>query len=534
MGTGLTEINKALNQIPKRAEQRQVAELRDTFVDSGVAIALNGTDHQVLYGRRGTGKTHALRYIESETRDQGDFAIYIDLRTIGSPGGLFGVEVTPQSERAVRLLVDVLHVVCDSVLEAAIADDAVAADTAFVDKLDAFMESITEVRESSGFELQREEKTVQSREAGIEAKGTGTGFSLLSRFGKKQGAENVQRITERGVRELALNFSHIATSFRDLVDAIPGRRFLILLDEWSSVDPTVQPFLAELVKHCFLPLQAVSVKIGAIEQQSQFRDTLPNGTTIGLELGADIFANVDLDEFMVFEQNEARARDFFKGLIFKHLTSGQLGNVVDLQGPGDVIKFGFSDTRAFDELVRAAEGVPRDALNIASKAALRAGDSKISVPQVRVAARSWFQTDKEGALKGRPEASRLLAWIIDDVIRGKRARAFLVDQLSASDPLLLTLFDARVLHVVRRGYSAQDEPGKRYDVWAIDYGAYVDLIQTKSAPDVNALFDLVDSTDSLGERRAGQTEVPAQDLRAIRRAILDLSPFYAQSSGSGK
>ncbi|WP_055553782.1 hypothetical protein [Streptomyces sp. NBRC 110028] len=37
------------------------------------------------------------------------------------------------------------------------------------------------------------------------------------------------------------------------------------------------------------------------------------------------------------------------------------------------------------------------------------------------------------------------------------------------------LFDARVLHIVRRGYSAQDQPGERFDVWVIDYGAYVDL-----------------------------------------------------------
>ena len=45
--------------------------------------------------------------------------------------------------------------------------------------------------------------------------------------------------------------------------------------------------------------------------------------------------------------------------------------------------------------------------------------------------------------------------------------------------MLRALFDARVLHVVRRGYSAQDEPGERYDVYVIDYGAYVDLIHTR-------------------------------------------------------
>ena len=55
--------------------------------------------------------------------------------------------------------------------------------------------------------------------------------------------------------------------------------------------------------------------------------------------------------------------------------------------------------------------------------------------------------------------------------RGKRARGFLVSQKSAAAPLLLALFDGRVLHVVRKGYSAQDQPGERYDVYVIDYGA---------------------------------------------------------------
>jgi hypothetical protein len=192
------------------------------------------------------------------------------------------------------------------------------------------------------------------------------------------------------------------------------------------------------------------------------------------------------------------------------------------------VRRGFTDKRAFDELVRAAEGVPRDAIYIAAKAAYRAGERKISVPDVRVAARAWFQTDKEAALRSRTEAQRLLNWIIDRVIRQKRARGFLVNQKSASAPLLLTLFDARVLHVVRRGYSAQDEPGERYDVWVIDYGAYVDLINTKSAPEVMLPFD--DENSGNDGNGGDWVDVPIQDLRAIRRAILDVEDFIRNTS----
>jgi hypothetical protein len=99
--------------------------------------------------------------------------------------------------------------------------------------------------------------------------------------------------------------------------------------------------------------------------------------------------------------------------------------------------------------------------------------------------------------------------------------------------LLLALFDARVLDLVRRGYSAQDEPGERYDVWVIDFGAYVDLINTKNEP--QGLLPFGDDADPEGADvdGGGLVEVPSQDLRAIRRAILDLDDFAAaQDAGA--
>jgi hypothetical protein len=311
----------------------------------------------------------------------------------------------------------------------------------------------------------------------------------------------------------------VAKALRDLAQSLQAKRVWLILDEWSSVPLDTQPLLGAFLVRCILPLQAFTVKIAAIEQQTRFRETRPDGTTIGIELGADVAANVDLDEFMVFEQNQSRARDFFRGLLFKHLTAGvDTGEqVMALNTEQDLIRLGFTDSRAFDELVRAAEGVPRDAINIAAKAALRAGERRVSVPDVRAAARTWFQSDKEAALRSREDALRLLSWIIDKVIKEKRARGFLVNRKSSSAPLLMALFDARVLHLVRRGYSAQDEPGERYEVYVIDYGAYVDLILTQYAP--QGLLPIGDDTDG------GYVDVPTQDLRAIRRAILDLDAF---------
>ena len=56
------EINTAILKLKKRAEKYSMDQLVDTFVDIGSLFTLLlNTDHQILYGRRGTGKTHVLR-----------------------------------------------------------------------------------------------------------------------------------------------------------------------------------------------------------------------------------------------------------------------------------------------------------------------------------------------------------------------------------------------------------------------------------------------------------------------------------------
>lgn len=97
-----------------------------------------------------------------------------------------------------------------------------------------------------------------------------------------------------------------------------------------------------------------------------------------------------------------------------------------------------------------------------------------------------------------------------------RARAFLL-QRSVRNELIDSLFDARVLHLLKRNISAHDQPGIRYDVYKIDYGCYVDLLSTAKPP--LGLFE----TDS-----GTFIEVPPDDYRAIRRAILDINDFKVE------
>jgi hypothetical protein len=522
-------LNAALSKIPKRAESRGEIELRDTFEDSGVASALDVVDHQVIYGRRGTGKTHALRYLSATKIDEGDVGIYVDLRTIGSAEGIFDGQQLGPIERTGRMLVDLLNQIHDEILQVALDDNELVGDRQFVTRLDDLLAAIGSIRVDGPIEQTTDSERERSRQdsSAISLNVVNPQASFTASSGDSASEKNRAVVTRRGVEKISLNFSDVARALRLLAESLSARRVWLVLDEWASVPWDVQPYLGAFLVRCVLPVRAITVKIAAIQQQTNFRTKLQTGQSIGIELGADMSANLSLDDFMVFEQEEARARNFFRGLLFKHLTAGtsEERQVPGLAKESDLISIGFTDSRAFDELVRAAEGVPRDAINIAAKAAWRAADRRISIPDVRSAARQWFQDDKEEALKGEPEAQSLLNWIIDKVIRDKKARGFLVNQRDQGAAPLTALFDARVLHLVRRGYSAQDEPGERYDVYVIDYGAYVDLINTQNAPRGTLPFG--------NETEGGWVEVPTQDLRALRRAVLDLGEFAASLPAAG-
>ena len=292
-------------------------------------------DHQIIYGRRGTGKTHALRYLESVVRDSENIAVYMDLRTVGSPDGLFMGQRLHLAERAGRLLRDLLQQLYDQLLDAAIHDDKLVSDKVFVNRLDAFQAAVTSVEVVGTVSVEEEEleREQTERKRGVGAWLTPSCASLDGSLGRTRANETVDqlRTTRTGEQRVAINFGDMAKAIRELSDSLGAKRIWLLLDEWSSVPPDVQPYLAEFLVRCVLPLQVFTVKIGAIEQQSTFSIQDPRtGGRVGVEVGADIAANLDLDDFMVFEQGSDRAREFFLGLFYKHLTSG--GDAEDVAG----------------------------------------------------------------------------------------------------------------------------------------------------------------------------------------------------------
>ena len=63
-------VAQAVSRIRQRSErQEDLQKLLGTFVDVGILPQLNNQNNQILYGRRGTGKTHVLKVLGSRLED---------------------------------------------------------------------------------------------------------------------------------------------------------------------------------------------------------------------------------------------------------------------------------------------------------------------------------------------------------------------------------------------------------------------------------------------------------------------------------
>lgn len=515
-------LQEAISSLTLRAEKMDSEVLCETFVDVGSLLTLLcSNNNHVLFGRRGTGKTHILEYLRNKLEQQGHCAVYLDLRTIGSIQSIYQDSSIPLQQRAARMMIDVAEAINLSLSKFVMSDDVRAKKLSPV--IEPVLHEINEKIRTINIEGQVVSKEVDekvSKTSSGTCLGLGINKAYLNADIKNDNqCKSTQSIVREGRERVYIHFPSISQLYGQIVDVLDGKRLIFIIDEFSELPGVLQPYLADMLRRSFIAIRGVNIKIDAIEHRTKLRVFQNAGSVasyIGLEIGADC-SSCNLDEYMVFNNNKNHSLQFFGELLRKHINK-ELPPERRLTDQGEVVHRLFSNQNAFEEWVRSAEGVPRDALNILGLAIQIDVSNKISLSSLRKAANGWYNKDKEQAVSCYQKAKDLLYWIIDTVIGNRQSRAFLLNS-SNNDALINYLYDSRVLHIIKTNVSGRDEPGVRYNVYAIDYGCYCNLINTKNNP--KCLFQA--EADDGGEI---DVEVPADDYRSIRRAILKLDEFY--------
>jgi hypothetical protein len=282
----------------------------------------------------------------------------------------------------------------------------------------------------------------------------------------------------------------------------------------------------------------VTVKGAARQYRSTFSFPAGRNNLIGFELGADVSSSLELDDYFVYDRNMAQTEELFAEVLFRHLSAeierGRGGSPSSLPADAEIVtrdylereyavaggerlvELLFVSKRPYRELVRAGEGVVRDFIGIFATAfadAIRRGLRAIDLASVRDAARTWFGTDKEINLDC--EHRDALAAISAEVIAKGRRRTFMFDRSHEPNETLRSLVDFRVLHLIQRNVLDPSNATRRYNIYTLDYGLYVDLLETKY--ELKAEF---------GTNRARSPDlVPLDNRRYVRGVVLKPEHF---------
>ena len=437
---------------------------------------------------------------------------YIDARTLGSTSQYTDTNI-PLKNRCTCLFRDILIELYNVLLEY-IADYAPGNANDLLRLLDDFGKIASEpVIESSPQSLTRESRVDTKGSGGMSAKFQSSGVEIASSSVFESGTEEKESLQVQLSQTDKIIFPAVRNSLGPLLRDLNATLF-ILIDEWSSLPYDLQPFLAEFFKRCFLPEKRITIKIAALEYRSNF-GVRNEHDIVGFELGSDISTALDIDDYFVYDRNREMVGKAFGEMLFKHLSCEvpeAFLTGLRVKNFSTLISRMFTESPIFGELVRASEGVARDLINIFSTAffdAQRRGRDSIDRKAIIESARQWFEKDKAQNLDDA--LRQALQRIIGEVIGTRKARSFLVPRELQHHPLLERLFDARVLHLMQRGYADKDKPGIRYNIYTLDYGTYVDLLNTTKQPEL-------DFQEFQGQK---EMVVPFDDKRSIRRIVLE-------------
>ena len=509
-------VMAAVSKIVQRSERQEDAhKLVDTYVDVGLLPQIENANHQILYGRRGTGKTHVIKVLESRLAANANNAVvYIDCRMLGSTSQFSDTDI-PLPRRCLALFRDILLSVYHGLLEHIVEHPASRANEALA-AADDLAAIITEP--INRLKPQKITATTESAASSKESAAVGAEVGSVPKLKGGFAAETSASMTGRNESQYQVEsedkviFPELLRALKKVLDLAEIRLF-VLIDEWSSLPLDVQPFLAEFLKRGLLPLNSATLKIGALEYRCRFSERRDE-SLLGFELGADIATAPDLDDYFVFDRNPEQVTDTYANVLLRHLNSElpekYLESNFNIATGRHLASRMFTERNTFAELARACEGVMRDLINIFTQAffhAQRRGRDNIDKLAVLASARQWFEQDKANYLDDRLQG--VLRRIVDEVIGKRRARSFMLPRELEKHPIVQRLFDARVLHHMQRGYADKDNPGVRYNIYAIDYGAYVDLLGTSRAPELE-----------LEQDGGADMIVPFDDKRSIRRIVL--------------
>jgi Cdc6-like AAA superfamily ATPase len=511
---------EAVTSLADRAED--ITNPTATYVDTAFLATLLNKRNQIIFGRRGTGKTHLLRRLQDEL-----YARFSELRIVPAyvDGATLEGSISPYNDPAaialglyvelLRRTVRELSLFINGQLRPGLLDrilpgtkrDQLGQMRDMASRLDRLLAQgkvrMLPMGEATA-EFENLDEAVSRRRL---AAGGNVAASLsdprnlgikLEASAEKDFTKSATQVTTRKIAgETYLPFADVTELIRRMLATLGDSSLVILIDEWSSLgDEQVQPLLAQLLR--LTARGGICIKLACVPGRTKL--FLPGAAherrnPIGLEIGDDITADVDLDSVVFVDNDIQQLAAFFMSLLQRHLGSmiPEISRATLDAFSTYVLEENMEDTHVFAELCHASSAVPRDFINVFRQATIMqqaSGSGQMTVANVRSAARNVYEGKRSNLAGARSGELRLLDRIYRKVVIGQSSYFFLLDVLLADNPKIMELYTAKLIH--RTSATWLDPTSlKSYVYYMVDYGTSIELLRKAGA---KAWDDLAHST----------------------------------------
>ena len=523
------EIGNVIAALKLRVDQQlEDVDNLATFVPIIDFPALTSANSHIIYGRNGTGKTHLLKafheYCEGDYEHTKILPVYIDCKTLelGTVGP--EIEITFLVVRYYGLfvarVVEALNKFANTMLKPGLLEQMFGGDA--VRRRNTIKASITDLQAIFRGEVieERVKKFQLTRQSKRETK-TGVSAGLTLKLDKLEptfearGGLTAEDTQQRGEAvELiydglsVIDYDEVRSKIELIIEQIGARSIIILIDEWSAIDLSLQPVLAEIIRKTLSASNRINLKIVALKYWTRLTAAVKPPQRIGLQPGIDIFAIADLDELLCYDIDSQAVKDFLTLVAYRHCAASS-DTIAKLTPSGferSMCSDLFDSPSAYLEIVRASEGNPRDFLGLlAACCSSRLNKGKILTQRDAVnAAVAHFVNSKEANLKTFDKAVVVLyKKLFERVVKNKQKLFLLTSDLVDRNDRLRELLHYRFIHLVNPSYPVLTDSGlpHTYTVFSMDYGNLARLKVTSAGEKV--VQSAVSAAEILGKMIGG-------------------------------
>ncbi len=474
--------------------------------DKSKIISLyNQKNHEIIYGRRGTGKTtlfKALHYYTNNglSNNASVKCIYIDMENVvPDENELHSTDnkvVIVETYR--KLLGDLVEQLLNFWAELDSINHYYDIEYTEEDinlistKLEVLYNLVVYGKKTPNANNEIEEITESAEKLGensltadIEFNPTSR-FSALTKFtfGKGEKKKKIKQVSIKRNFIYTLDIYSIKAAIDEVVFALKLDRLIICVDEFTRVDKgldeTIQPFIAQLLKDTFFRNPNITVKVSSLWNRTEMQKRQLNTSRIGIELGEDIKRGIDLDT--MFFNNEYSST-FFKDMITNTCLLADEENrdnlSKDLDFKNYLINSLFSSEESFNMLICGSQGIPRVFANLLLSAIDKREENKKPKIDPQIVFECIVENFTRDVRRKLPYGSDTVC-AFDDFVTDQKKRFIIIsiDDYEKNRCDIDGLLDNNYMHQ----YPSEKVPRKmrnHYKVYLVHFGNYLEAIGIK-------------------------------------------------------